>query len=71
MKIHVIVYIALLIGLLLLQSGCRPRFETPAVQFTITSKPTAEDGRERRQHQRPYLRPNRQPLNLPNAIQIP
>ena len=44
MKIHIVVYIALLIGLLLLQSGCRPRYETPAVQFTITSRPTTENG---------------------------
>jgi hypothetical protein len=44
MKIHVVVYIALLIGVLFLQSGCRPRFETPAVQFTVTASPTAENG---------------------------
>ena len=42
MKIHAFVYIVLLLGLLLLQSGCRPRSETPAVQFAVTTSPPPE-----------------------------
>ena len=42
MKIHTFVYIVLLLGLLLLQSGCRPRSETPAVQFAVTTSPPPE-----------------------------
>jgi hypothetical protein len=44
MKIHVVIHSALLLGLVLLQSGCRPRFETPVVQFTSTTGPTIENG---------------------------
>ncbi|UCF60287.1 MAG: hypothetical protein JSV37_11035 [Anaerolineaceae bacterium] len=44
MKIHVVIYVALLIAILLLQSGCRSRFEPSVVQFTVTTSPTLERG---------------------------
>lgn len=44
MKIHIYVYLALLIAVLLLQSGCRSRLEPSVGQFTITASPIPERG---------------------------
>jgi hypothetical protein len=66
MKIHVVISIVLIVGLLLLQSGCRPRFETPAVQFTITSKPTSENGE--RETPTPAPTPTPKPTIQPTAL---
>ncbi len=62
MKIHVVAHIALLLALLLLQSGCRPHFESPAVQFTITTNPTPENGM--RETPTPTPKPTIQPTAI-------